>query len=149
MWLLTILPVLFIHLIFASGVVLVAASFLLRMIPFIYSYTTLIRIIGFLLLGTGLYLQGGLASKEEQAIRVAKLEVQLAAARTKAAKANVEVVTRYVTETQVVTKKGDTVIKYIRDNAPAIDGECTISPDVVHAHNLAAELSSDSEPDKP
>lgn len=149
MWLLTIFPTFFIHAMLLAGVVLLACSAFLGAIAFFRTYKFPMQILGFILLGSGLYYEGALAHKESQAIAVAKLEVKLKEAEVQAAQTNVKIVEKVVKDTQVITEKGDTVIKYIQLKAPTIDNKCVITPDVIAAHNLAADIDSKVEPKKP
>lgn len=142
MWILTFFPDFLVHLVFVAGLLLFLAATFLGMIPIINQYKTPGQIVGVILLAIGIYLEGGLAYKEKQAVAVAELERKLAEANAKAEQKNTEIVTKIVKDTKVIRQKGEDVIKYIDREVVKYDDQCVIPPEVIEAHNRAATLSA-------
>lgn len=142
MWILTFFPDLLVHLVFVAGLLLFLAATFLGMIPIINTYKTPAQIVGVIVLAIGIYLEGGLAYKEKQAVAVAELEAKLAEANAKAEKKNTEIVTKVVKDTKIIRQKGDDVIKYIDREIVKYDDQCLIPNEVIEAHNRAATLST-------
>lgn len=141
MWILSFFPDFLVHMFSIVGLALFLVATFLGMFPIVNQYKTLGQIVGLILLVFGIYLEGGLAYKEKQALEVAKLEAELAEAKAKSEKTNTEIVTRVVKDTQVVKVKGDAVIRYIEKEVVKYDDKCIIPSEVIEAHNRAATLS--------
>lgn len=145
MWIFTVLPDIFIHLILALGIIGTIAGFLLGMVPLVKKYKLIIQVISLLILSFGLYLEGGLADNKIWEARVAEVKVKLAEAEAKSAKENVKIVERVVTKTQVVKERGADIIKYVDREVVKYDtkflpgGICEIPKEFIKAHNDAAE----------
>lgn len=140
MWMLSFFPDLAVHLTFLAGVILLALTIFLGMIPFVGSFKTSLRILGIFLLGWGLYLEGGLAYKDKIAKEVAELQAKLADAHAQAEHKNVEIVEKIVKDTQVIREKGKTITQFIDREIVKYDNSCIIPQDVIDAHNKAASL---------
>ena len=65
MWILSFLPNLIVHLVLTAGILLILASVFLGMVPLINRYQIPARIVGIILLGFGLYMEGGISYKEK------------------------------------------------------------------------------------
>ena len=149
MWILSFLPNLIVHLVLTAGILLILASVFLGMVPLINRYQIPARIVGIILLGFGLYMEGGISYKEKLELDVAKLEVKLAEAEAKSEKTNVQIVTKVLKDTKIIRERGDDVIKYIETEVVKYDTQCIIPPDVIEAFNRAATLSLPSVTDLP
>jgi hypothetical protein len=148
MWILHLLPDNFIawvvNTILIAGAVVTAAGFFVRFIPFVNTYRIPVQIVGILLLTTGVYFQGGYTTEMAWRERVREVEAKLAAAETRSAEVNTEIVTRIVTKTKLVTQRGDDIIRYV-DREVVRDQEvikfvenCPVPEIIVNTHNAAA-----------
>ena len=148
MWILHLLPdsliTWIVNLILIAGAVVTAAGFFVRFIPFVNTYRIPVQIAGILLLTTGVYFQGGYTTEMAWRERVAEVEAKLAAAETRSAEVNTEIVTRVVTKTKLVTQRGDDIIRYV-DREVVKNQEvikfvenCPIPEIIVNTHNAAA-----------
>ena len=102
------------------------------------------QIAGILLLTTGVYFQGGYTTEMAWRERVAEVEAKLAAAETRSAEVNTEIVTRVVTQTRIVRERGDDIVRYV-DREVVRDQEvirfvenCPIPEIIINTHNAAA-----------
>jgi translation elongation factor EF-Tu-like GTPase len=90
-------------------------------------------------LAFGLYLEGGIANEEKWQARVKELEAKVATAEAKSQEVVTQVVTKYVTRTQVIKERGDTVIQYVDREVVKYDNKCEIPTIVIKAHDAAAK----------
>lgn len=148
MWILHLLPdnliAWVVDLILITGAVVTAAGFFVRFIPFVNTYRIPVQIAGILLLTTGVYFHGGYTTEIAWRERVREVEAKLAAAETRSAEVNTEIVTRVVTQTKVVRQRGDDIVRYV-DREVVRDQEvirfvenCSIPDIIVNTHNAAA-----------
>jgi hypothetical protein len=148
MWILHLLPdsliAWIVNLVFLAGAVITVAGFFVRFIPFVNQYRIPVQITGILLLTTGVYFHGGYTTEMAWRERVREVEAKLAAAETRSAEVNTEIVTRVVTKTKLVTQRGDDIIRYV-DREVVRDQEvirfvenCPVPEIIVNTHNAAA-----------
>jgi hypothetical protein len=148
MWLLHLLPdsliAWVVNLVLIAGAVTTVAGFFVRFIPFVNQYRIPVQIAGILLLTTGVYFHGGYTTEMAWRERVREVEAKLAAAETRSAEVNTEIVTRIVTKTKLVTQRGDDIIRYV-DREVVRDQEvirfvenCPVPEIIVNTHNAAA-----------
>ncbi len=148
MWLLHLLPDSLIawgvNTILIAGTVTTVAGFFVRFIPFVNTYRIPVQIAGILLLTTGVYFHGGYTTEMAWRERVREVEAKLAAAETRSAEVNTEIVTRVVTQTKIVRERGNDIIRYV-DREVVRDQEvikfvenCPIPDVIVNIHNAAA-----------
>jgi hypothetical protein len=148
MWMLHLLPdnliAWIVNIILLAGAVTTVAGFFVRFIPFVNTYRVPVQIAGILLLTTGVYFQGGYTTEMAWRERVAEVETKLAAAETRSAEVNTEIVTRVVTQTKIVRERGDDIIRYV-DREVVKNQEvirfvenCPIPEIIVNTHNAAA-----------
>ncbi len=148
MWLLHFLPdnliAWVVDLILITGAVTTAAGFFVRFIPFVNTYRIPVQITGILLLTTGVYFHGGYTTEIAWRERVTEVEAKLAAAETRSAEVNTEIVTRVVTQTKIVRQRGDDIVRYV-DREVVRNQEviqfvenCPIPEIIINTHNAAA-----------
>jgi len=154
MWILNWLPAellsLIINTVLIAGLVgtvaaFFLAKFLIRAIPTLSPYLSVIQIVSVAVLTAGVYLKGGYSTEIIWRERVAELEKQVAVAEAKSAQVNTKIETRVVTRTQVVKERGEEIIKYIDREIVKYDekfvpgGVCEIPQEFIRAHNDAAK----------
>lgn len=148
MWILHLLPdaliAWIVGLILFAGAVVTIAGFFVRFIPFVNTYRIPVQIAGILLLTVGVYFQGGYTTEMAWRERVAEVEARLAAAETRSAEVNTEIITKTVTQTKVVRERGDDIIRYV-DREVVKNQEvirfvenCPIPEIIINTHNAAA-----------
>lgn len=138
MWILSLLPDYFIHLIFLAGVAGTIAGFVLGFIPLINKYKLPIQIISLLVLSLGLYLEGAMSEKAAWELRVKEMEAKVAQAQAEGAVVNTEIVEKIVTKNKIIKEKGDEIIKYIDREVVKLDNTCPIPDLAIQIHNAAA-----------
>ena len=70
--------------------------------------------------------------------KVAELEKKVEEGKLQSEKVNTQIVTKYLTKTQVIKEKGEDVIKYVDREVVKIDERCVLPSEAVKAHNQAA-----------
>jgi hypothetical protein len=146
MWILKFLPDWIFYAVFLLGVIGLAATYLLKLIPipFLYVYKTPIQLISIACIAIGVYMAGAIANEDAWNARVAELQIRVAEAEAKSTQVNTEVVEKVVNRTQVVKEKGDEVIKYVETEVVKYDtkflpgGQCEIPKEFIIALNKAA-----------
>lgn len=141
-WLIAFLPTWVIFALLGIGAAGLFAAMFIGKIPFISQYNLPIKIVAILLLICGVYLQGAAAYKDSVAKQVAEMKQKLAEAEAKGQKVNTEIVTKVLTETQVVHEKGRTITEYVDREIVKHDQDCRLPKEVINAHNAAATLDS-------
>ena len=148
MWILHLLPdaliAWIINTILVAGAVVTVAGFFVRFIPFVNTYRVPVQIAGILLLTMGVYFEGGYSTEMAWRERVREVEAKLQVAETRSAEVNTEIVTRVVTQTKLVTQRGNDIVRYV-DREVVRDQEvikfvenCPIPEIIVNTHNAAA-----------
>ena len=148
MWILHLLPdsliAVIVNIILIAGALTTVAGFFVKFGPFVNTYRTPVQIAGVLLLTTGVYFEGGYSTEMAWRERVREVEAKVAEAEKKSQETNVEVVTKFVTRTQVVREKGRDIVNYI-DREVVKNQEvirfvenCPIPEVIVNTHNAAA-----------
>lgn len=148
MWILHLLPdnsiAVIVNTILIAGALVTVAGFFVKFVPFVNTYRTPVQIAGVLLLTVGVYFQGGYSTEMAWRERVREVEAKVAEAEKKSQETNVEVVTKFVTRTQVVREKGRDIVNYI-DREVVKNQEvirfvenCPIPEVIVNTHNSAA-----------
>ena len=139
MWIISVLPDWVFHLILITGVVGSILGLFLSFIPFVNKYKLPIQIISLILFSLGLYLEGALADSKEWQARVSEMEQKVAEAAVKSEQTNTQIVTKVITKNQVITEKGEEVIKYVDREIVKYDNICPVPKEVVTAINAAAQ----------
>jgi hypothetical protein len=149
MWILHFLPdalILWIcNTVLLAGILLTVTAFFIQRIPVINQYRTPAQVLGIALLVVGVYWRGGYAIEQEWRERVAAVEARVAAAEAASKETNTKIVTKVVTQTQVIRTRGEDIIKYVDreivryDEKFAAGGQCEIPREFIKAHNDAAE----------
>jgi len=148
MWILHLLPdnsiAVIVNTILIAGALVTVAGFFVKFVPFVNTYRTPVQIAGVLLLTVGVYFEGGYSTEMAWRERVREVEAKVAEAEKKSQETNVEVVTKFVTRTQVVREKGRDIVNYI-DREVVKNQEvirfvenCPIPEVIVNTHNSAA-----------
>jgi hypothetical protein len=141
MWIFTVLPDIFIHILLAIGVISLIAGYLIGFIPAVKPYTTLVQLIGIIILCLSIYLEGGLADTKEWESRTIDLKVKIADMEKQIAQSDIKVIEKVITKTQVVREKGKDVIKYVDREIVKYDtkflpgGQCELPQEFFKAYN--------------
>jgi hypothetical protein len=138
MWILNFLPEYAIHILLIIGILGTLAGFVLGFLPFINKYKLPIQIVSLLILVVAIWFEGGLSNENKWQLRVKNMEAKVAQAEAKAAKVNVQIVEKIVTEKEYIRIKGDRVVEYIDREIKVYDDQCKIPEVAIKAHNMAA-----------
>lgn len=136
MWLLNWLPDWIFHLMIVAGIVGTLAGLYFRRIPITYQIPVVV--ISVLLIVAGVWYSGGIAKDREYQLKIAELQLKVAAAEKQAAEANARIEYVYRDRVQVVEKVRYQVITAIRESSNALDANCRVIPQAVDILNQAA-----------
>lgn len=137
-WMLSLLPNWFYHGVLIVGLLGLLASQFLKMIPFVNSYASAIRMTGIVLTVIGIWFNGSMSADAKWRQRVADLEAKIAQAEKQAAEANAKIEYVYVDRVKVVTETKYVVRDKISKNANDLNQMCVITPPAVEILNDAA-----------
>lgn len=139
MWMLDFLPFWIFHLIVLVGIGGLLASVVLNFIPFISQYKLPVQVASVILLVFGVYMEGGVSNQEKWEAKVAEVKLQMAKKDAASSDATVKVVTKYITNVEVVKEKGESIVKEIPKLITATaDGQCVIPNGFVLLHDSAS-----------
>jgi hypothetical protein len=160
MWLLSLMPDWFYHLIVIFSVLALIVTAVFKFIP----YRLPIQIFSALLLLFGVWMQGGIVNEAKWEARVRELEEKVKIAEEKSIEKNVEIQEKVVTQTKVIKEKGKDIIKYIdrlvdREVIKEVEGpervrreevikyveNCPVPKEIIDVHNAAATLNKAAE----
>jgi uncharacterized membrane protein len=139
MWILSITPDWFLHLLLVGSAIATLVGFTLANVPLVSRYAMMLKVLGAVVLALSLYLEGGLADNKIWEARVKEVEAKLAQAEAKSAKENVKIVEKIVTKQGKVKENTVVVKQYIDREVVKYDAQCKIPQEFVKAHNDAAQ----------
>jgi hypothetical protein len=145
-WILSFLPDWFWTLVLFAGAAAVAASWLLKFIPFVGTYKLPLQICGILAVVIGVYFQGVIANEAKWQAKIAELEAQIKIAEEKSKEVNTVVETKVVTKTKVIKERGAEIVKYVdkiidRVQTVEVEKACPIPKEVIDVHNEASQMN--------
>ena len=138
MWIINFIPNFYYYLTML-GVLLLLASWALKIVPLIRTYALPIQIVGLIMTLAGVYWMGGVAVEREWQARVKEVEARLAKAEAKSAKANTRIVTKVITKTQIIRDKSQARTNYIEREVTKYDAKCEIPDEAMKALNAAVK----------
>lgn len=138
MWLLSLLPDWFWHILTLAGVGAVFAAMVLKKIPFVAQYELFLKWGGIAALLFGIWMEGGIVNEAKWQARVKELEAKVAASEIKSEKENVKIVTKTVVKREYYRTRGNDIIQYVDREITKYDNTCPVPKEVVDAHNKAA-----------
>ena len=115
----------------------IAATYFLRMIPFMSANAIQLRFVAVLLLTLTVWMEGGIANEAKWQARIQELEARVAAAEKQAAETNTKIETVYVDRVEVVKEIQYVVRKDIERAATELDDNCRVSPRAIELLNQA------------
>ena len=139
MWIFNFFPDSFFHAFGIIGILAILASMFLKRIPFVDTYYIPIRIVGFVVLGFGIFFEGAIHNNKEWIARVKEMEAKVAAAEVESKKETIKIVQKIVVKKQIVKERGEDVIKYVDREITKYDNTCPIPKEFVKALNDAAK----------
>jgi hypothetical protein len=139
MWILKWLPDFVFYLILLAGLAGIAASFVLKFIPFVAQYRIPIQWASGIATAFGLYMAGAIGDNNAWLARVAELEKKVAAAEIKSAETNTQLVSKLAQKDKEIATRQTELKTRIQQVAVVMDQECKISADVISILNDAAQ----------
>jgi NADH:ubiquinone oxidoreductase subunit 6 (subunit J) len=140
MWMLGLIPAWLWHILLGVSLVTIAATYFLRMIPFMSANAIQLRFVAVLLLTLTVWMEGGIANEAKWQARIQELEARVAAAEKQAAETNTKIETVYVDRVQVVKEIQYVVRKDIERAATELDANCRVSPRAIELLNQATGI---------
>lgn len=138
MWVLDWLPFWIFHLVVLAGLAGLAASFVLKFIPFVSTYKLPIQVAAIATLVFGVYMEGGISNQEKWEARVAELEEKVKVSEAKSKAANIQIQTVYKDKVKLVKETQVVIQEKIKEVEKLIDSQCTVDSSVIEILNDAA-----------
>lgn len=154
MFLLNLLPDWFYHALLILSLLAIAASYLLKFIPFVSTYRIPLKIGGVVLLLFSVWAEGGIVNEAKWQARVKELEAKVAQAEAQAKETNTKIQEKIVYKDKVVREKGQSIIQYVdrevvkKEEIIKYIEQCPVPKDIIDAHNAAATLNKAAEGNK-
>jgi hypothetical protein len=163
MWLLHLLPdgllEFIVNAVLILGIILTLLSFfvlnrILRLIPGLANYHTLIQVVSVIILAAGLYFKGGYVTEMMWREEVKKVQAELDKAKNKAAEVVVQVEEKVVFRDRVVKERGETLIQYVdreivkKEEVVKYIENCPVPVEIIDIHNQAAQLNAAAKGEK-
>ncbi len=156
MWILHLLPdtllAFIVNLTLVSGVILTILSFfvlhrILRLVPGLSKYATMLQILSILILAAGLYFKGGYTTEMMWREEVAKVQAELDAAKKKSAEKVIEIEEKVVYRDRIVKEKAQTIVQYVdrevvkKEEVVKYIENCPVPNEIINIHNEATMLN--------
>jgi hypothetical protein len=139
MWMLSLLPDWFWHVLTLSGVVAVFAAFVLKRIPFVSQYNLPLRLCGIVAVCLGLWMEGGIANEAKWQAKVSELEDKVKVAEAKSDQANKDLAEAKKQKVKVVKDVQVVIKERIKEVEKRIDADCKVDPEAISILNDAAK----------
>ena len=143
MWMMHLLPesflILIIHALLVTGLIGMVIGFIGGKLPFVGTYTTIIKIVSIILFSIGLYWKGGYSVEEDWRQRVADMEAKIKIAEEKSKEVNTVIETKYKDRVKKITETRNVIVEKIKINEKIIDAKCELDPAVISILNEAAK----------
>lgn len=138
MWLISFLPDWVFHLLLIVGLLGIAASFILKFIPFVSQYKLPIQAASVLALVVAVWFEGGISNEEKWQARVHELEAKVAESEKQSAIANGQIDNQANQKVAAVKQAQYVVQERLRAESANMDSQCKVAPSMVDLLNTAA-----------
>ena len=134
-----------------AGIIMLAAGWLVKWLPGISNYKSLIQLAGVVLTAGSLYLLGGYSTEIMWRTRVAEMQAKVDAAKVASESANTVVEEKVITKTKVIKEKGKDIIQYIdrevvkKEEIIKYIEQCPVPKEIIDLHNAATEMNKAAE----
>lgn len=139
MWLLNFLPNFIFDLLMLIGVLGVAASLILKSIPFISKYNIPILIASIFITTIAAWYNGAIAKDIEYKLAIEDMKLKVAESEKQAAEANAQIEYIFIDRIQPIKDVQVVVQEKIKNVAVNIDDNCKITIDTIDILNSAAQ----------
>ena len=144
MWILKFLPDWIFYLMLLAGLAGMAASFVLRFIPFVSQYRLPIQCASGILIVFGVYMAGAISNEASWQARVKELELKIARAETQSAEANGQLTSKLLRKEQEIVQAQQLLKTRIQQNAVQMDAVCSVPRTAIDILNDAARKTGDA-----
>jgi hypothetical protein len=132
-----LIPEYIVHLWLIAGIVIYIGY---KFIPLALKYKLVAKILGLVLIITGIYLQGMLAISRDYREKAAEFQHKIELANIKSNNINESIKYVYKDKVSKSKEKSITIQENIKNNAREINRNCIITPEINRLHNSFKEL---------
>lgn len=132
-----LVPEYVVHLWLIAGIVIYIGY---KFIPLALKYKLVAKILGLVLIITGIYLQGMLAISRDYREKAAEFQHKIELANIKSNNVNESIKYVYKDKVSKSKEKSITIQENIKNNAKEINRNCIITPEINRLHNSFKEL---------
>jgi hypothetical protein len=143
MWLLKFLPDWIFYAMLLLGLAGVAASVVLKFIPFVSQYRIAIQVVSGILIVVGVYMAGAISNEAAWQARVTELQLKIARAEAQSAEANSEIKSKLAQKEKEIALVQQALKGRIQQKAVEMDAVCKIPASAVDILNDAARKTGD------
>ena len=116
------------------GAVMFFAGQIFKYVPFVKAYNFPLRVIGFVLLLTGAYFNGGLGVEMEYRARIEEMKARIEVFEQKSAEENVRIEQEIQTETTIVKEDTAETLAELERLREQINANCELTPDMIELY---------------
>lgn len=142
-WLLENIPSWLIHTILISGLISVATSVVLSLVPVVKQYAVPLFLAGVLLTFSGAFVEGATFINNKWLDRMYKIEEKIKQAEKISAEQNAKLSAQLAGRLQSIKDAQKLTAEEIAKLAPYIDAQCKITPQAAELYNRAAARPKD------
>jgi hypothetical protein len=139
MWILNFLPYWVFHLIAMAGLIGLASSFVVGIIPLLDKYKLAIQVFSLFFLVFGMFMEGAISNEEKWQALVKEMEAKVAIAEEKSKNANAKIEYKFLDKVKFVDKTQVVIQEKLKEVEKVIDAKCEIDPSVISILNEAAK----------
>ena len=139
MWMLSFLPDAFWHVLTFGSIGAIAAAFVLKRIPFVSQYNTILKFGGIAGLLIGIWFEGGMANEAKWQAKVADMEAKVAKAEEESKDANAALAKKGKDKVKIVKEVQVVIRERIKTVEKRIDADCKVDPEAISIINDAAK----------
>lgn len=139
MWMLSLLPDWFWHVLTIGGVAAIFAAWVLKRIPFVSQYNLAFRLGGVVALLIGIWFEGGIANEAKWQAKVADMEAKVAKSEAESRDANAALAKKSKDKVKIVKEVQVVIKERIRTVEKRIDADCKVDPEAISIINDAAK----------
>lgn len=141
-FLISLLPDWIFYSILILGILILLATLVLQMIPFIKQYLIPLQVISVLLIVSGTWFAGGISVEKRWLEKVNEMKLRIAEAERQAAETSAKIEYIYVDKVKVIKDTQYIIQSEIREWSNDIDANCKVNPRVVEILNRSATMEN-------
>jgi len=123
------------------GAVSMVLGIFTGILPFLKSYSPMLKVVGFILLLAGAYFKGGYGVEMEYRARIAEMKARIEIAEQKSQEANRQIEKVIEQQTVVIQQDTEETLAEIERLKAEINANCELTPEMIILYNRGMEVT--------